>query len=37
MVRTKALQPALSREECPRCGVPGFRGCEHQLPFEDVA
>lgn len=26
--------PAVSRGPCPRCGVPGFRGCEHQRPFE---
>ena len=25
---------ATSREECPRCGVPGFKGCAHQLPYE---
>jgi len=25
---------ALSADPCPRCGIPGFRGCDHQLPFE---
>ena len=25
---------ASSREECTRCGVPGFKGCAHQLPYE---
>lgn len=28
------LKPALSREECTRCGIPGFKGCDHQAPFE---
>lgn len=26
---------ATSREPCELCGVPGFRGCGHQLPYED--
>ena len=26
--------PAASRDPCFQCGVPGFRGCEHQAPFE---
>lgn len=30
------LQPAPSREECPRCGIPGFKGCAHFLPCEPV-
>jgi hypothetical protein len=34
-MRTRKLQPALSREECARCGIPGWKGCEHQLPCED--
>lgn len=25
---------ATSNDPCPRCEVPGFRGCKHQLPFE---
>lgn len=29
------LFPAPSREECPRCGIPGWKGCEHFLPCED--
>lgn len=28
------LLPAQSRGECPRCGIPGWRGCAHQLPHE---
>ena len=24
---------ALTREECKFCGVPGFKGCDHFLPF----
>jgi hypothetical protein len=31
---SRVLAPALSREECRRCGVPGFRGCEHQAPYD---
>ncbi|QQN75030.1 hypothetical protein [Croceicoccus sp. YJ47] len=31
---TIAIQPALSRDPCFRCGVPGAKGCAHQLPFE---
>ena len=27
---------ALSREACVRCGVPGWRGCDHQLPYEEA-
>lgn len=34
----KPLEPAMSREECPRCGIPGWRGCAHQTAFaEDYA
>lgn len=29
------LTPAPSREECPRCGIPGWKGCDHFLPCED--
>lgn len=29
-----SLQPAPSREPCPRCGVSGARGCKHQAPFD---
>lgn len=25
---------AMSADPCPRCGVPGIRGCEHQLPYQ---
>lgn len=25
---------AQTRESCPDCGIPGFRGCDHFLPFE---
>lgn len=27
------IERATSREECARCGVPGFKGCAHQLPY----
>lgn len=30
----RALPVALDREECKRCGIPGWRGCDHQLPCE---
>lgn len=30
----KPLVPAPSREECPRCGIPGWKGCTHFLPYE---
>lgn len=26
----RVLEPAASREECGRCGIPGFKGCAHQ-------
>ena len=29
------LPIAPSREECPRCGIPGFKGCDHQLPYRE--
>lgn len=35
--RAKVLQPALSKDPCRRCGVPGFRGCDHQLPYDEAA
>lgn len=25
---------AESSEPCRQCGIPGFRGCDHQLPYE---
>jgi len=28
------IERATSREGCALCGVPGFRGCAHQLPYE---
>ena len=30
----KPLHPALSIEPCPRCGISGARGCDHQTPFD---
>lgn len=27
-------EPAPSRESCARCGVPGWKGCDHWLPCE---
>jgi hypothetical protein len=41
-VRKPAPEPkiptehALSREECRSCGIPGWRGCEHQLPYVEI-
>lgn len=32
----RPIERALSREECPRCGIAGTKGCEHQLPFMDT-
>lgn len=34
--KPRPTRVALSREACSRCGVPGWRGCDHQLPFEDT-
>lgn len=34
-VPAKPLEPAPGREECPRCGVPGWKGCDHFLPCLD--
>lgn len=33
--RKAPTRRALSADPCERCGIPGFRGCDHQLPFED--
>jgi Mor family transcriptional regulator len=33
-VKPAPLLPAPSREECLRCGVPGWKGCDHWLPCE---
>lgn len=30
----RALKPAESPEECRRCGIPGRKGCAHQLPYD---
>lgn len=30
-------QHALSREACRLCGIPGSRGCDHFLPFEEAS
>lgn len=30
----RKLEPAQSPEECRRCGIPGRKGCAHQLPYE---
>ena len=35
-VRTKALPVAYDKGPCPRCGIPGFRGCDHQLPYDEA-
>lgn len=29
------LEPALSRESCGRCGIPGWKGCAHQAAYVD--
>lgn len=31
----KPTRYATSADPCHRCGVPGFRGCEHQLPYDN--
>lgn len=33
--RPRALPVAMGPEACRRCGVPGFRGCAHQAPYEE--
>lgn len=33
---TPPLEAAPSREECPRCGIPGWKGCAHFLPCEET-
>jgi hypothetical protein len=33
--RPAVLPIAMSREECPSCGIPGFKGCEHQAPYQE--
>jgi hypothetical protein len=33
----QARPSATSRDPCLRCGVPGFRGCKHQAPYEPSA
>ena len=30
------LEAAPSREECPRCGIPGWKGCAHFLPCDTL-
>lgn len=35
-VRSAPLEPAPNREECPRCGIPGWKGCAHQLPCDTL-
>lgn len=32
----RQLEPAFTREPCLRCGIPGSKGCNHQLPFVPV-
>lgn len=32
----RPLFPAPSRDACPRCGIPGSKGCAHFLPCEDA-
>ncbi len=34
--RPKPTRPAPSRDECPHCGIPGWRGCDHFLPCEEA-
>ena len=33
-VAAPEIKRAPSREECPRCGIPGFKGCAHFRPCE---
>lgn len=33
VVAARPLQPADSPEECRRCGIPGRKGCAHQLAY----
>ena len=35
-VRSAPLEPAPNREECPRCGILGWKGCAHFLPCEET-
>jgi hypothetical protein len=30
----RELHPATSSAPCPRCGVSGWNGCEHQGPYQ---
>lgn len=30
----ESIPPATSTEPCPRCQIPGFRGCKHQRPYD---
>ena len=32
-----ALPRAYGRDPCPKCGVPGFKGCAHFAPCDQVA
>lgn len=35
-VRARPQRMAVDKGPCPRCGVPGFRGCAHQLPYDEA-
>ena len=32
-----AILPATSPEPCPRCGISGRKGCDHQAPYQSAA
>jgi hypothetical protein len=34
--RQRPLPVAASRDPCPRCGIPGLKGCAHQAPCDHV-
>lgn len=34
--RGRVLYPATSSDPCPRCGVSGWKGCDHQGAFQGV-
>lgn len=36
-VRKAPTRVAFDKGPCPRCGIPGTRGCDHQLPYDESA
>lgn len=35
--RKAPTRVAEDKGPCPRCGIPGVRGCDHQLPYDEAA